>query len=642
MSTEQVPNDIRVDGWTQTPQELLAQETMDKLWITPEVLEQIKKLDSPEKEECFHVLRKIEKQIQENTLSPSDAKDKTKNTLTEYWIVISSISITTSKAIEDAFRGNTLGWFETKNKDFENLQKNLEAVKSLDDKVVDEELKKAQQAKPDLPADLAKTISKQTGKEVKTIADIEINWGEKKTDIKNIVDSYYLANFGIEENVTKRLEWKKSKDEVQNAFSELRNSARKLEIPVDAQSKDIQKLLPDISDKKQTQVVDAVSSLTRSAPETIVTRTGEKLSFVDPKNTRYNYEIDLSQEPPKLAKALNGLSISRNIESLSEEKKELGKLEWDVQKLTAAINGQKASESINTIAWVDTSLLDEQTKDGKSPEEKQSLEQYVSIKKSLAQVLVTWSLIERLKVIQKMKEANHSLDGTRRKMINPENMTNPKQEFLEQSLWKEQEALTYLETLYQPLVDKSGRIKTLKEQTKNEWSNEDFEKNAEYNLNILTTLGYDKLGQKNMERIISFLNSPENPKKSEIGEINLNQKLDTPKNQALTLAIANLVRAGRKENPKNWEEQTSQQKKNEESQSGWDGVDKTDYIIAYRQTQSSGFKEALASVGRNMTQEWWELKMRWQLNSALFWGEWISNEWISSLNTQWTPPPTLA
>lgn len=53
-----------------------------------------------------------------------------------------------------------------------------------------------------------------------------------------------------------------------------------------------------------------------------------------------------------------------------------------------------------------------------------------------------------------------------------------------------------------------------------------------------------------MERIIRFLNSSENPKRSEIGEIDFNQKLDTPKNQALTIAIANLVREGRGEESK--------------------------------------------------------------------------------------------
>lgn len=185
-----------------------------------------------------------------------------------------------------------------------------------------------------------------------------------------------------------------------------------------------------------------------------------------------------------------------------------------------------------------------------------------------------------------MKEANQALDGTRRKLINPENMNNPKQEVLEQALWKEQESLTYLEILYQPLVDKSGRIKTLKEQTKNEETDEDFDKNARYNLNFLAYIGYDGLGQENMERIIRTLNSPENPKRSEIGEIDLNKKLDTPKTQALTLALANLVRAGRKDEIKPGTEQTPEQKKTEESQKTWDGVDKTDPIIAARQTQS--------------------------------------------------------
>ena len=67
-----------------------------------------------------------------------------------------------------------------------------------------------------------------------------------------------------------------------------------------------------------------------------------------------------------------------------------------------------------------------------------------------------------------MKEANRMLDETRTKMINPENMNNPKQGILEDSLWDEQESLTYLETLYKSLIDKSSRAGILEGQTKNE------------------------------------------------------------------------------------------------------------------------------------------------------------------------------
>lgn len=264
-------------------------------------------MKSPKKEDCLGSIQDILDELKTGKLSPSDAKDKTRSTLLgEYGI---KVEMTAIKA------------------GLEKLQEDLEAVKSLDATVVGEELKKAKQAKPDLPPELAKTISKQTGKEIQTVSDIETKGGEKSADIQNIVDSYYLANFGVEENVTKLLEGKKSKEEVQRAFSELRNSARKLDIPVDVRSTEIQKLIPDLSDRKQSQITDTVSSLTRGAPETTVTRTGEKLSFVDPKNARYNYEIDLSKEPPKLAKTLNGLSISRNIAPLSPEKQEINRLE---------------------------------------------------------------------------------------------------------------------------------------------------------------------------------------------------------------------------------------------------------------------------------------------------------------------------
>lgn len=380
-------------------------------------------------------------------------------------------------------------------------------------------------------------------------------------------------------------------------------------------AKNVNKLLSDVPRDTRWQVVDTVTWLTKSNPDTVVTRTGDTIRFNDPKNEKYSYEIDLSREPPKLAKALNGLSISRNIEPLSEKKKELGKLEWDIQKLTEAVSGQKANEKINTIQSVDTSFLDEQTKDGKNPEMKKSLEQYTNSKKYLAQALTDGKPAERINAIQKMKETNSSLEDIRRKTINTENMDNPKQGELEQSLWKEQEALTYLGTLYQQLVDKSGQIQLLKEQTKNEGNNEDFEKNALYNLNFLSYIWYDALGQEGLERIIRGLNSSYNPHKDEIGTINLNEKLDTPKTQALTLAIANLVRNGRQQQSR-WGIDTNQQKQ-EQSQKSWDTVDKSDPVIAARQTQSFGFREGLIWVRWNMSQEWWSLKTQSQFDKAL-------------------------
>ncbi len=146
-------------------------------------------------------------------------------------------------------------------------------------------------------------------------------------------------------------------------------------------------------------------------------------------------------------------------------------------------------------------------------------------------------------------------------------------------------------------------------------SNTTFERTAEYNLNFLTYIWYDTIGQENMEKVIRTLNSPENPKRSEIGEINLNEKLDTLKTQALTLAIANLVRAGRKENIQTVP--TEKDMKNEATQKSWDDVDKKNHIIAARQTQSLWFREALMVVKRNMMNEWGSLKTEASIKSVL-------------------------
>jgi len=114
-----------------------------------------------------------------------------------------------------------------------------------------------------------------------------------------------------------------------------------------------------------------------------------------------------------------------------------------------------------------------------------------------------------------MQQENQSLDNTRRELINTENMSNPKHEILETALWNEKESLTYLETLYQPLVDKTARINTIESSSKDKKTDTTFESDAAYNLNFLSYIGYDALGQDGLERVIERLNSSNNPRRDE-------------------------------------------------------------------------------------------------------------------------------
>jgi hypothetical protein len=83
-------------------------------------------------------------------------------------------------------------------------------------------------------------------------------------------------------------------------------------------------------------VVDTVGNINRESPDNRVTRTGDRLTFSDPKNDKYSYEIDLSKQPPRLAKTRNGLSISRDVSVLSEaehqEKQERENNQKDLKK----------------------------------------------------------------------------------------------------------------------------------------------------------------------------------------------------------------------------------------------------------------------------------------------------------------------
>ena len=88
------------------------------------------------------------------------------------------------------------------------------------------------------------------------------------------------------------------------------------------EAKNIGNLLIDQPKSDRETITSAVNSLTKWAPDTLVTRTGDRLTFSDPRNERYSYEIDMSKQPPRLAKTRNGLSISRDVVGLSPEQRE--------------------------------------------------------------------------------------------------------------------------------------------------------------------------------------------------------------------------------------------------------------------------------------------------------------------------------
>ena len=114
----------------------------------------------------------------------------------------------------------------------------------------------------------------------------------------------------------------KTNPELGKQYDNLDRNKYALGVSGKIEAKDIWQIPTDIPKSDREAITSTVNSLTKWSPDTLVTRTGDRLTFSDPRNERYSYEIDMSKQPPRLAKTRNGLSISRDVVGLSPEQKE--------------------------------------------------------------------------------------------------------------------------------------------------------------------------------------------------------------------------------------------------------------------------------------------------------------------------------
>lgn len=456
-------NQVKAPELEQTSEQQSLKNLIQELHLPDEVIWGIQKLDEEDKSLCIPMLEEIYKELKSGKIvSPADATDKAKNVLKEY-----NIKLVIKFSTEN----------EKDNKEFKNLSESLTKVKSLDP-IVEDELQKAKEEKPNLPPELTKAVADKTGVNIKNLEDITTKWWEKQQDINNMIDAYYLANIDTT-RITELLKWKKSEQEINESFATLRNSARHLDIPVYETARNISKLIPDFSDKTQESVISTVTSLTASKPDTIVTRTGDKLRFVDPQNERYSYEIDMGKEPPLLAKSLSWLSISRELTPLTQEQKEKQNLEKKkTQILKIVIKDSQAINLIDITEVIPDTILSSDVvkfyewaqrryKEASNPREKLSALKY-------------------------LKSQNQLLESVRRNSLTTENMGDEKYGKLEQALFEEITWLSQLEKSLSQYIETEAWLQRYN-WTEKQWSIEDFDNFSSSNLSFLVEEHFDRL-----------------------------------------------------------------------------------------------------------------------------------------------------
>lgn len=543
----------------QTSEQQSLIKLIQSLQLPKEVISSIEVIKWNDKKDCIDSLQDIQKDISEWKIWTSDASDKAKDTLIAYGIVIDSKwwenwskpEITTGKEWLKVVNNNT-----EYNERFIKLSEDLNAVKSLDPTIVNTELEKAKQEKPNLPPELTKTIAEKTGVAIGNVSEVSAKWGVKQQDITNMIDAYYLSNPQVEANIKKAIQVKESGRQFGKEFDELRNSARHLDIPVYETAQNIEKLIPDKSDTTQKSVISTINSLTKESPNTLITRTGDKLTW-DGAREWEKFEIDMSVHPPKLSKSQDNLSISRTEvpenpelkgarESLDRSKNTYQEASKDIHSdLKNAwyyqnLDGFSIEEVEKAFSGGQFDTYREKIQNARTPEEQEKLQQEIRTQAAQSEGILTKKgfaymdqiLSEKIEM-GKIGIENAGWETATERDLNEklralENLkssdkltkyVNARREYE-----KEREAIKKIET---PGVDT-------------------FSENASETLSILNSLGYGELGQQWLDDLLEAMNL-HNKWTVEPIDLNRNPKLDNAQKKSLrTLSEDILQRFQRK------------------------------------------------------------------------------------------------
>lgn len=514
-----------VEWLWEAPKDALS-DMMQKLKISPEIQQKIQQLQWEKKERCQLSLEDILVEVEEQKLWPTDRNKKIQDTLEKEYAI--NFPDQKKKLIESI--DNTV-W------DFEKLQKNLESVKNLNQTIVSEELAEAK--KEPLPEQTKIAIAKATN-----IDQTQVDEAIKKGDnpqINNLVDTYYLTSAKVQSAIESRLPESK-RGESNIAFQELRASAGGFEILHPFTPSDLPSRLSDKSDKTQQEVISTFNSINKDNPNTLITRTGDKLTWEWGKEWE-KYEIDMSVHPPVLSKSRDGLSISRTEQA---ENPELKGARESLNKSKDAY--QEASKDIHSDlknAWYyqnldnfsieevekafsggDFDTYQERMKTAKTPEEQKQLQTEIREHATQAEgVLAKIGFSYMDKILEDRidmgdigienagwetateKDLNEKLNalGNLKSSDKLTKYTEARRKYE-----KEQEAIKKIET---PGVDT-------------------FDEKASETLGLLASLGYDELGQKWLNDLLEAVNFHN---KWTVEPINLNQnpQLDQAQEKAL-------------------------------------------------------------------------------------------------------------
>ncbi len=614
--------------WWEAPKDALSEVTR-KLWITQDIIERINKLTLEYKNQCIISLEDILTELNNWKIWEADKNQKIRDTLASEYNIIINGNLPNKWSIQTSFTSINSEIDNTNtesNLGFKRLQERLENVKKLDEwlntPVVSDELAKAK-TKP-LPPEAKAAIAKASNIPLEKLDASIQQWGNPQ--LSNFIDTYYLSQQDTINAIEAKLPEEKKNTLV---FQELRASAREFWIPYTERADNVKALISNKSDATQAKVVETVWALTKGAPETLITRTGDKLTFNNPKDKESTYEIDIGQNPPRLRKIVGNLSITRELPDTNHQA-----IQWELlkKKDTLRTSIEQSSEKFKT--------LEAMSKDQGSETEKYLAELYStdeSIKTSREEIKKRIQEAKTpeasLAAFQDLLQSNTAIQIKSKdpNFLTVERASMPAAQLIGRMLGDE---AVQIDNLVQKLESYIKTTKKIENTPKSNLMNlEDWEKSADKSLGVLKNTWYSFLWQDLTERLIDAINLKKWWKNTN-NEIDLNQnpKLEEFQEDELVLWLARLTRVNN-------------------TMPTWNDVNPNDRFIAERQLTSweSG-KNALIAVMKiyqsNEATRWF-----WSTSESL--GNWLyqdtanQEKWKtdkqpnSALNTHIDNPPTI-
>jgi hypothetical protein len=400
--------------------------------------------------------------------------------------------------------------------------------------------------------------------ELKWVPIEEIQWSTKYDNI--LIADYYIRNASdIEKDLKNKGIDPEDIQKFNNSINSLSDTLKRPRI-VKFEILTKQILLWENRDKIESRWKDMIE---RGYNKEVIWNSRDRtITFTNKAGEQY--VIDTTPIPPRERIVRNGLSIDQAIPEESKESVEYKKT------LSQTKEKQKKNEKAIGDISIQLSEIKKEEFDERNPlikdAGKNGIQLAIEARKNAYKKLETHEgkTEDKITAITEILEINQKLKIKNAEQISPDkpDMIDISMSF-DQQLGKEEYYLNDMKRLLSERISIDKELKTTeKNKPKDAWDN--FESIAKSNLSFLIDLGYDKIGQDTLDKVVASLNAEYQWVGNDTTYVDLwRESLDNQQKQRILLGLTRLMHVnGQGIMPE------------------WDNVNNDDQFIAYRQTRS--------------------------------------------------------